>query len=354
MDDIKVKIENEVQTILNEKFDNRTRRKIKKYPDRLNFCCPICGDSVDDATKRRGNIYFTNMRYICFNCGYTASVDKFLKEFNMSLSLKDIEVIHDVSARQQQSSSSINIDFQLFKLIDNLAIPVDIIKKQIGLIECGQMDYLKNRCIPSHSLNKFLYKPTTQELFVLNLSPSGKVIGFQIRQLSEKSRKAKYMSYNMGKIYDTFLLKPGTTFNDFLRSKLDQSIDIDTIINKINQLSLIFNILNVTFNRRLNIVEGPIDSMFLDNCVALCGASRLSNYFDEIEDVCYVFDNDETGRKHAFEKLESGKRVFLWGKVPLNNKKIKDINDLVKNGFNIKDIFNDNNTSDSTLDSIYI
>ena len=46
-----------VINILRKEFPNNARRQtIRRYPDRLNFACPFCGDSAHDDSKKRGNI----------------------------------------------------------------------------------------------------------------------------------------------------------------------------------------------------------------------------------------------------------------------------------------------------------
>mgnify|MGYP000583460324 CR=1 FL=1 len=56
-----------VQKILNKEFANINKRKIVDYVDRFNIACPYCGDSKN-VYKKRGNLYFNKLFYICFNC----------------------------------------------------------------------------------------------------------------------------------------------------------------------------------------------------------------------------------------------------------------------------------------------
>ena len=139
---------------------------------------------------------------------------------------------------------------------------------------------------------------------------------------------------------------------------------IEGVVDNLDKLSLLFNILTVDFSRDLTICEGPIDSMFINNCIALCGASKLNNYFDDIPYVRYLFDNDVTGKEHSINKVKDGKKTFLWNKyldeIGLRDSKIKDMNDLVielyRNRNRVKfdaDRFN-SCFSDNELDAVYI
>jgi hypothetical protein len=78
------------------------------------------------------------------------------------------------------------------------------------------------------------------------------------------------------------------------------------------------------------IVEGPIDSMFLPNCLAVAGGDLQSIKLDKKQCVL-IFDN-EPRNIHTVKKLmnaiDDGWSVVIWEK----DKKFKDINDLVISG----------------------
>ena len=75
------------------------------------------------------------------------------------------------------------------------------------------------------------------------------------------------------------------------------------------ELSMLFNILAVDITRPVTIVEGPMDSFLIRNCVALCGAGKHIEFPFEVR---YMFDDDKAGREHAIEKIREGYDVFLW------------------------------------------
>jgi len=84
------------------------------------------------------------------------------------------------------------------------------------------------------------------------------------------------------------------------------------------------------------IVEGPIDSMFLPNCLAVAGGDLQSTKFNK-EKCILIFDN-ESRNEHTVKKLmkaiSDGWSVVIWPK----DKKFKDINDLVINGLSTDEI----------------
>ena len=60
-------IKNIIQSVLNKEFSSKGRRKLIEYTDRLNVCCPYCGDGKSEF-KKRGNLYLNRLIFICFNC----------------------------------------------------------------------------------------------------------------------------------------------------------------------------------------------------------------------------------------------------------------------------------------------
>ena len=80
-------------------------------------------------------------------------------------------------------------------------------------------------------------------------------------------------------------------------------------------------------NKPLFAVEGPIDSLFLDNCVAVAGAD-----FNKLPlDYTIIFDNERRNRellKQIEKTIDNGYKVVLWP----DDIKEKDINDMILSG----------------------
>ena len=138
---------------------------------------------------------------------------------------------------------------------------------------------------------------------------------------------------------------------------IDEEDGVENIVANLDRLSGIFNIMNVNLSQPLTIMEGPIDSLAIANSIALQSAAKhLDGFFDEVENVRYLFDNDKTGREMALKKMKNHKTVFLWGQyldMIKSKNNIKDINDLQKqNLFNIDNI--EKCFSDDEFDAMYI
>lgn len=80
------------------------------------------------------------------------------------------------------------------------------------------------------------------------------------------------------------------------------------------------------------IVEGPIDSMFLENGLAVLGLKFSESIKKTLTGLnkYYILDRDEDGKKSSIKLLKKGQYVFNWEKfLEKKDSKVKDINDLV-------------------------
>ena len=365
-------IKNKIQEILNKKFanDSYIKRKIDVYHDRLNFSCPYCNDSRTDVRKKRGNLYLDSLKFFCFNCSHSAGINRFLSDFNEELSNEDKIAVHEIqqNAKKFEKRVSSSQSSMSMTLLDKLAIPKDILFRQLGIIspykDVTASNYLKSRMINIKDWKYFAYNPLTKELYILNTSPLDRVIGFQIRQLDPKSRKQRYTSSRLTKIYSDVFNKDinGIVERLLLKESLgqkyiDEEDGVENIVANLDRLSGIFNIMNVNLSQPLTIMEGPIDSLAIANSIALQSAAKhLDGFFDEVENVRYLFDNDKTGKEMSLKKMKNHKKVFLWGQyldMIKSKTNIKDINDLQKqNLFNIDII--EKCFSDDEFDAMYI
>ena len=297
-------------------------------------------------------------------------INSFLHHFDEELSSEDKIVVHKIQQNSKKferrvsgSQSSMSMT-----LLDRLAIPKMILFKQLGIISPYKNErassYLKSRMIDIRDWKYFAYDTKGDELYIMNITPSDRVIGYQVRQLNPKSNKQRYISSRLTKIYSDVFSKDINGIVERLllkeplgRKYIEEEDGIENIVAHLDRLSGIFNIMNVNLSQPLTILEGPIDSLAVANSIALQSAAKhLDGFFDEIETVRYVFDNDKTGKEMTLKKLKEHKTVFLWGKYldMINSKvKVKDLNDLQKtNQFN-RDILEQCFTDDE-FDAMYI
>lgn len=337
-----------IQKILNNKFkkDSFHKRQIDHYSDRINFACPFCGDSLRDPRKKRFNIYLNSLSCHCFNCNHHSGINSFLKQFNEELCMEDKIQVHEIqqTTKKFERRISNNKSSYSFQLLDKLAIPKSILFDILKLTtpykskECS--DYLNSRNINIKQWKYFAYNEKSKELYILNINSNDRIIGMQIRQLDPNSKKARYLTRSISKIYSNIFKKDLSILIERLLKSMEngekyitEEDGIENIQANLDRLSGLFNVMNVDMNSPLTIVEGPIDSLCISNAIALQGVTKLNNYFDELKNVRFLFDNDKIGKEHTLNKLKTNKKVFLWGMYikKMNIKtKVKDINDIIK------------------------
>ena len=194
--------------------------------------------------------------------------------------------------------------------IEGFAIDREEIKKRFSLVEIAdspRLSWLKYRL--QYAEERFLYNKDHDYVVVLNLTPTGKILGFQRRNFGKGQEK--YLTYNLRKIYDSMAI-------------------IDEIPEEVDVLSQLFRITEVNFNRPITLFEGPMDAFLLPNSVANAG---LNKGFPIEMPLRYWYDDDNPGRKKAFEKIDEGNKVFLWSKFKTTHnlpyRKKWDLNDVL-------------------------
>ncbi len=310
-------IKNCVQKILDKEFKSIHKRKINEYTDRLQLACCYCGDSKSEF-KKRGNLYFNKLLYICFNCGKKTNFDKFTKDFGLRLDPeKKLEIINHLTSQISfQDAEEDLMETELNKLLDfselerifnngeNVITDFGPIKQGTGLFK-----YLIDRGIPQQLHNniwgaKYWMNDEKWEPVLVFLNRKGnKIIGCQVRNLKDGKRRL-FKIYNYETLYKWI-------FN------VDDIQDVDA--NQLviyNKLSYYFNILNVDFSNKITIFEGYLDSLFYPNSIGVVGVNTDMKFLENNSlDLQYFYDNDSAGYQKSEEKLKLGFPVFLWKKL---------------------------------------
>ena len=318
--ELKDKIVSRLQGVLINEFHGEKTR-IKHGYDRLNFACPYCGDSADNLYKKRGNVYWKTLMFHCYNCSKHTNVINMLDEFKKGLSnANEVTTVLDfIKQNQVEVKSAEYLQIGVFQSLSELSIDREEFKKILNLSELKPNTtahkFVKNKFLLQR-IKHFLYSEKTGQLYILNLTKDTKIIGYQIRNFG--AGKSKYVSYTTEKMY----------------SELHKELPNTDGMEKINSLSIYFNIMLVDLSRNFTIFEGPTDALlYPTNSLALSGINKNSDMFDEIPTARYFFDNDAIGRKTMEKKLESKKSVFMWKKFIKDHKldrRLKDFNDLIR------------------------
>lgn len=331
-----------ISKILDKTFSSRNKRKIVEYEDRLNFSCPCCGDSKNEF-KKRGNLYFNKLFYICFNCDKKSSFDRFCREFNESIDPdKKMEMINHLESVMVYSDyendfmdANVNDLIDLSDLEDvfnnrNISPIFDFHPVRVG---SGVYKYLVGRGISKKYQNNIYQAKFSKgdegfdHIIVLLNRRGNKVLGLQIRNLKE-GRRRFFLIYNWSTLYKWIH---------------GEDVEVDSTKEVIyNKLSYYFNILNVDFSKTITVFEGYLDSLFYPNSVGVVGTNTDLRFIESNNlDIQYFFDNDSAGFKKSEKKIKDGFKIFLWKKLfddIVLKKKSKDPHNLLNRISKVKDL----------------
>ena len=98
----------------------------------------------------------------------------------------------------------------------------------------------------------------------------------------------------------------------------------------------LYGLESIDENKPIYIVEGPFDSTFVENGVAMCGADVDVGSFGW-SDYIWVLDNEPRNREivnRVAKLIDRGEKVVIWPNQIIE----KDINDMVLGGQNIMDV----------------
>ena len=286
-------------------------QKFKKVKNNLyNFRCPICGDSQKNKNKTRGYLYQVknNTNFKCHNCGASMSFNNFIKTLDGTL--------HKQYTMEKFKEGHTGKNFVVEA--PKLEFKKPVFKKSIDLPKASTnqvaKEYLERRKLNPDKFyytDRFKWWSNTQKqtfdtigrdeprIIIPLYDEEKNMIGFQGRALDKSPNK-----------YITIMIQ----------EEAPKIYGLETI------------------NRKLPIyvVEGPFDSTFISNSVALCGSDGDLGYL-EGSDTILVYDNEPRNReivKRIGRCIERNQRVVIWP----SNIVEKDINDMVLAGHNVMDV----------------
>ena len=301
--------------------------QFKKKTDYLfNFRCPHCGDSQKSKTKARAYLYRVknDMFFKCHNCGQGQNLANFIKFVDPKLYESYLLERYKKSA---PATPKPEFDFKPTKFKDQT--PIDDLKSIKDLPEDHPARlYCDNRKIPEKCFDKLFLsdkfmtlvnevKPNTYKvikdhprLIIPFYDTTGKVFAFQGRAFGKEQPK-------------------------YLTIKLDE--------NK----QKVYGLDKVNFQQPIYITEGPIDSLFIDNCLAAGGADLFLKNKIPNEQITYIFDNEPRNKeivKRMYKVIEQNFNVVIWPE----DLQLKDVNDMIMSGLTkleLQDIISNNTYS---------
>lgn len=286
----------------------KLQRFSQKKADLYNFRCPFCGDSQRNKVKARGFVFRKKNDYffMCHNCGISHTFYNFLNYVDPSL-------IKEYALERYKDGETGNHNYTK----PTFDIPKPVFKKKINLQTINDLpdghyvkDYVINRKIPQERWSELYFAPDFKA-FVQSL-------GIE-KELKDEDPRLVIPFYDAGKNLFAF---QGRAMSD---SKLKYiTVKMDENAKKLYGMD------KVDLSRKVYVVEGPIDSMFLDNCIATADATL--SFASEVSDNLVLVNDNEPRNKEIVRQIEDnikkGFSVVIWP----NTMEQKDINDMILSG----------------------
>ena len=314
------------------KIQPRLQQFKKKRDYLFNFRCPVCGDSKKSKTKARAYLYRVknDMFFKCHNCSASHNLANFIKIVDRSL--YDQYIFERYKGSKPVSEESL---FDKFKT--NIKEKLKSTPLQ-GLTTFKDLDnehpakkYLLKRKIPEQYFDKLYYSKQFQT-FVNKLRPG---------TFGKETEK-----YEHPRLIIPFYDVDGEVFALQGRSFGKEQPKYITIKLKENKQK-IFGLERLNTQRTIYVVEGPLDSLFVDNCIAAAGADIYLP--TEQKDVVFIFDNEPRNKQiisRMYDMIDKNYKIVIW---PQGTKE-KDINEMIINGKTKSQI--DNIITDNTYSGL--
>lgn len=272
-----------------------------------NFRCPLCGDSKKSKFRARAYLYVKggNFQFHCHNCQTTLRFEDFLKGQDEELYRRYL--VEKLGARgRREVEVAVETPPEVHDVPD-IFVPL----KAAG---------------PTHPIHRYVRQrkiPQSRwsELYVLDdLTEIEKVYPAYVGRFTEDGPR---------------LVLPCRAATGRLIAFVMRSLDgarLRYITVRVDHVTpVVFGLDRVKVNQPILVVEGPIDSLFLSNAVAVAGADlkRVVEMFPK-ETTGYVFDNERENKdivKAMRKCVDLGLRVCFWPETPG-----KDVNAMVLSG----------------------
>lgn len=301
-------------------ISSRLRNFKQKNGNLYNFSCPICNDSQKNKLKARGYVYQkgNDLYYRCHNCGAGTNIAGLLKHVDTALHSEYI--LERYKSGQANNSNTVAEVLQLstpkFGKLEKQKV-FDHAEWLLNLsVDHYCLKYATNRKIPTKFYDKLLF---TQhyERFITTLVPN------HGKQILDDARLV-IPFYNE---YNELIAVSGRALETS-----DKTLRYVTIRTNDSQDKLIYGMERVDLNRKVYVCEGPIDSLFIDNCVA-SGDANLAMVAKNISasEIVLIFDNEPRNKeivKMMQSAIKMNSSVVIWP----NTIGEKDINAMIMSG----------------------
>jgi hypothetical protein len=249
-----------------------------------------------------------NTNFKCHNCGASLSLNNFIKKLDTTL--------HKQYTIEKFKEGHTGKNFTAEEPVFNFKKPV--FKKKLGLPKASK----------DPNASKYLLER--------NLNPEKFYFADKFKEWTNSKKQTFDTTYrDEPRIIIPMYDRDKNLIGFQGRSLVPNSVKYITVMLNDHSPKL-YGLDNVDEKQPIYIVEGPFDSTFVENAVAMCGSDvdiRSFGWGDHI----WVLDNEPRNREivNRISKLiDRGEKVVIWG----NNIVEKDINDMVLAGHDVMSV----------------
>ena len=307
-------------------ISSRLRNFKQKSTNLWNFSCPFCGDSQKNKTKARGYVFAkgNNLFYRCHNCGVSTNVANLIKHVDGAL--------HKEFVLEKYKSGETNNAFNANTVLNISPPKFDRVEKSKIFEHAEWLDKLPSEhfCIEYATKRQFLSIMRNKLLFTQHYKQfCDALVPNHGKQIVDDARLV-IPFYNE---YNELIAVSGRALETN-----DKTLRYVTIRTIESDKKLIYGMDRVDLNQPVKIVEGPIDSLFLTNCIA-SGDANLALVADEISaaEKVLIFDNEPRNKeivKMMQNAIKLHHNVVIWP----SSIQGKDINEIILSGKPVDEI----------------
>lgn len=312
------------------KYTNLLSHRFEKFARKDNYLfnvrCPLCGDSKKNKSKMRGYVYRkgNNLFYKCHNCNAGISLGNLIKFIDANLHKEYV-----LERYKAGESGNSNFKDPAFDIPPPRFDKVEKSKLFEHAEWCDKLpsghfclEYLQKRKIPEQWYSKLLFTQHYKQFCDALIPNHGK-------QLTDDAR----LIIPFYDVYNSLIAVSGRALETS-----DYKLRYVTLRTNDSKDKLIFGVDRMNIHEPVKIVEGPIDSLFLSNCIA-SGDANLSLTSKNISagKKVLIFDNEPRNKeivKMIEVAIKSDNYVVIWP----NTIKGKDINEMVMSGLTVSEI----------------
>ncbi len=307
-------------------------RNFKQKNDYLwNYSCPVCGDSSKNKIKARGYIYRkkSDLFVKCHNCGYGTNIGNLIKHVDSNLYNEYVLERYKNGALRYNDHKEVEEVFPQERKLEVL-LEDDVLSSLQRLDKLGEdhpaVQYLLKRKIPKEKW-KYLY-------FTPKFKKYTNSIKFHfLKEDDDHPRMIIPFFTNAGKVFAYQARAYGKEEPKYYTIKIDETQE------------KVYGLDRLDYSKKILIVEGPIDSLFLPNAIAVSGASFDTPTIKSLMTNAVIVMDNEPRSKEITKQLEKyidvGYSVCMFPETVVE----KDINEMILSGKTVDEILHLINTN---------